>query len=404
MSGADAARELILLPSLKAERGPGGGLVLTQKYLEGAAAFARSWPGPVTSLVRLTDQPGTDMDLVEIAPGPGDPQTGRTGIEHRPADGPELVARLGNAAAALAHLSPLEARAARLCRGAGVPFLCTSEYTLETEWQIIAASVTNPLRGWRRKLWAWQAERTRRAMLPDLAGLQCSGTPTFEAYRAETPNPMLFFDNRVQAADVIDEAGLEAKLAGLAADRPLRLVFGGRLVAMKGVMDLPRVAAELVRLEIPFSLEIYGTGPLEADLRAEIARCAVEDNVTLEGALDFRTGWIPRLKAAADLFVCCHPQGDPSSTYPEVMSCGVPIAGYDNAAFRGVVDQSGSGWLSPLGVPARLAEIIARLHRERDALAAATRQARVFALEHAFEGTFARRTQHLIDASRLPTP
>ena len=55
-------------------------------------------------------------------------------------------------------------------------------------------------------------------------------------------------------------------------------------------------------------------------------RQSLQDLVTLRGVVDFATGWIPLLKQQADLFVCPHPQGDPSSTYPEVMSCGVPSA------------------------------------------------------------------------------
>ena len=123
---------------------------------------------------------------------------------------------------------------------------------------------------------------------------------------------------------------------------------------------------------------------------------------SLKGALDFRTGWIPALQREADLFVCCHLQGDPSSTYPEVMSCGVPIAGYDNEAFQGIVRYSDAGWQTPMKKPDLLAEEIARLHRDRDSLADASVRARAFAIQHDFETTFARRTQHMIDASRLP--
>src|SRR5690349_23894800 len=62
--------ELILLPSLKAQRGPRGGLVLTQKFLNGVAQYAKTWPGGrVTTLVNLRDTPTSDMDHVEVMPG-----------------------------------------------------------------------------------------------------------------------------------------------------------------------------------------------------------------------------------------------------------------------------------------------------------------------------------------------
>ena len=382
--------ELILLPSLKASRGPRGGLVLTQKYLNGAAEYAKHWPGPVTTLAFLDDRPGSDMDHVEVMPGEAE-----TGLELRPDDEAALAERLSKAAVALAFLSPSEAATASLCHRTGVPLVFTSEYSPRTERQIIDAEVPNPLRRWRRKLWAAQAERTRQAILRTAAGLQCSGTPTYELYRPLQPDALLFFDNRVPESDVISEAELAAKNAATAAGNPLRLIFGGRLIAMKGVLELPKFARELRKLGVPFSLDIYGSGVLEAELREQITRLGVGDSVRMGGVLDFKAGWVPLLKQQADLFICSHLQGDPASTYPEVMSCGVPIAGYDNEAFVGVVKHSGAGWLSPIGEPATLAKLVADLHRDRPRLTEAATRAREFALRHTFEATFARRAAHL---------
>jgi colanic acid/amylovoran biosynthesis glycosyltransferase len=397
MSKDDAALELIVLPSITAHRGPRGGLVLTQKYLNGVAAYAEGWPGPVVSLVRLSDTPTTDMDHVEVLAGQE-----RTEFELRPKSRVELERRLSKAAAVAALLSPDEAETAVLCAKLGVPLIFGSEYSVKTEMQIIDASFSNPLRRWRKKWWTLGAERKRLAALRIAAGIQCSGTPTYEIYRHVNANALLYFDNRVPREQVIGEADLELKLADMLKRPALRLVFGGRLIAMKGVLFLPAVAEELRRLGIPFTMEIYGKGPLEAPLAEEIARRGLEGEVSMMGSRDFLTGWVPLLKRDTDLFVCPHPQGDPSSTYPEVMSCGVPIVGFDNEAFTGIVSHSNGGWLVPSKDAIALAGEIARLHADRAAIAAAARNARKFALKHAFEATFARRTEHLVRSSRLP--
>lgn len=391
------SRELILLPVLKANRGANGGLVLTQKYLEGAAEYARSWPGPVTTLAEISDTRSTDMDHVEVLPG-----SIETGLEERPSDAAAMASRLAGAAAALAFFSPYEEATARLCRRIGVPFLCVSESTPHSERQEVDANTRNPVLRLRRKLWLMGAERARQRMLPGLAGLQCSGVPTYDLYRPGQPNALLFFDNRVWRQDVIGEQALEERLQRVRAGAPLKLVFGGRLIPMKGVLELPEIARALARLDVPFTLDIYGNGPLEDQLAARISALGLAGQVHLKGALDFRTGWIPALQRDADLFVCCHLQGDPSSTYPEVMSCGVPIAGYDNDAFQGIVRYSEAGWQAPMKKPELLAAQIARLHSDRETLAAAAIRARAFALQHDFQTTFARRTQHMIEASRLP--
>ncbi|MEM1159307.1 MAG: glycosyltransferase [Pseudomonadota bacterium] len=392
------SKELILLTPLKARRGPKGGLILTQKYLDGAAAYARYWPGPVTTLVKLDTRPDTNMDQVEI-----DPAKLETGLEELPMDLAERARRLEAAALVVDFLSPYGLETAQLCKRIGVPVSYVSEYTPRTERQIIDAGTRNPLKRLRRRMWQMQAERTRQQMLRNYAaGLQCSGTPTFDLYNAMAPEPFLFFDNRVPAANILNDASLAAKCDQLARGAPLRLMFGGRLIAMKGVLELPRIAQELDRLAVPYRMDIVGQGDLEESLRQKIAAAGLSARVTLHPPMDFNSGWIPMLKREADLFVCPHPQGDPSSTYPEVMSCGVPIVGYDNEAFAGIVRESGIGWSVPMFDARAMARQIGALHADRAALQQAARAGRDFARQHCLEETFSRRTAHLVKVSRLP--
>ena len=392
--------ELILLPSLNARAGTNGGVLLTQKYLDGAAAYARAWPGPVTSLFRLSTAPSWDMDAVEIEPG----DYGRDGhaVEMFPSGRRALATRLAQAALVFPFLAPSEQETLETCRRLELPVVFGTEYSPATERQIIDSQSRNPLMRWRRKRWAAHVERIRLQMLRHAAGVQCSGTPTYDLYRQHNGNPLLFFDNRVPLQDVLSERELTQKAHSLSTPGPLRLIFGGRLIAMKGVMDLPEVAAELRRLGVDFQLDIYGQGNLEAPLRQRILALDLQARVRLGGVLDFRTGWLPQLRQHADLFLCCHPQGDPSSSYPEVMSCGVPIVGYDNEAFNGIVREAGCGWISPIGEPKALGAQVARLADGREALSAASRRGVEFARAHAFENTFARRSAHLIACSRLP--
>jgi colanic acid/amylovoran biosynthesis glycosyltransferase len=388
--------ELILLPSLKAVRGEHGGIVLTKKYLDGAAEFAKSWPGRVTTLFNFAPHKGTDLDYVEVFP-----DDLSSGLEERPQSEKELLYRLRSAAAVLGFLCPDEETTCRLCCHHGIPFVGTSELTPTTERQALDASVTNPIIRWRKRLWLWQAEKSRQRMLPLLAGLQCSGTPTYALYKEKQPNSILFFDNRVFKTDVISDAHFDAKAVEMSKKDTLRLIFGGRLVPSKGVMFLPRIAHELHRLGVDFTLDIYGGGALEMALREAIERLKLNDRVKLRGVLDFRKGWIPTLMYRADLFICPHPQGDPSSTYPEVMSCGVPIVGFNNEAFVGIVKNSGAAWGAPIGDVTALARIVSDLNLDRSRLISAAHRALQFASEHTFETTFKNRTMHLVKSSRL---
>jgi glycosyltransferase involved in cell wall biosynthesis len=118
------------------------------------------------------------------------------------------------------------------------------------------------------------------------------------------------------------------------------------------------------------------------------------------GTLDFEKELIPFVKQNADLFICCHRQGDPSCTYLETMACGVPIVGYDNEAMAGLARERGLGWTTPMDRPVELAESIARLHRDREALRGMALKSLTFAQQHSVESTFRARTGQILQVAR----
>ena len=79
------------------------------------------------------------------------------------------------------------------------------------------------------------------------------------------------------------------------------------------------------------------------------------DVVRLHGPVDFDEVLMPTLKERADVFVCCHRQGDPSCTYAETLGCGVPIAGFGNEALAALVEAHDIGWSVAMGDIAGLA-------------------------------------------------
>jgi glycosyltransferase involved in cell wall biosynthesis len=155
------------------------------------------------------------------------------------------------------------------------------------------------------------------------------------------------------------------------------------------------VAAALQRRGIRFEMSLYGSGALEGALREQIAAEGLEGRVRLEGLLEFHRELMPRLRDTVDLFACCHPQGDPSCTYLETMAAGVPMVGYENESFAGLMRRGPIGWGVPIGQVEAMADVIARLDRDRGELAERAEAALAFAREHTFEATFARRVAHL---------
>ena len=115
----------------------------------------------------------------------------------------------------------------------------------------------------------------------------------------------------------------------------------------------------------------------------------------MKGVLEFKEELLPFVKNQIDLFVCCHIQGDPSCTYLETLSCGVPIVGYANEAFMGVIEASSTGWATKMNRPDLLALKIAELDSHRELLVQHSKKSLSFAALHTFEKTFQNRISHL---------
>jgi colanic acid/amylovoran biosynthesis glycosyltransferase len=387
---------VLVIPTLSAHRAPSGRLVLTHKYITGLEGFCAAWPGKVMSAMRVTG-PHSEGHLDEIE---FQPEGAAFEVHGLASDLSGAEPYLRAASVVLLtdgrEIQPL----ARLCQRMGVPYVLTLEWDWQTRRQNVWQAAPDVLRAAKRVLWAEANNLARVRTIRGAAGLQCNGTPAFEAYRRLNARTLLFFDSRVTREMIISESALDTRLASLATGGPLRLVFSGRLVTIKGADQLPRFAAALAHLGVPFTLDICGAGVLEGAIRADIQRLGLTDRVRLRGTLDYERELMPFVAGETDLFVCCHTQGDPSCTYLETMACGVPVAGYANSALRGMVERSGAGWATPEGDPERLAAAVARLAANRGEIAARSRAARGFSLEHTFEKTMRCRGEHLLACSR----
>jgi glycosyltransferase involved in cell wall biosynthesis len=379
---------LIVVTPLKGVLRQNNRILLTQKFLEGMALYKELWGGPLTLVCRRAEQASDNLDNVEVEMGSAPFRTVCTDALDQSV---QEVADSRSLVLASVNFTNLSA----ICRAKGIPCVYISEYTLLTRVQIAREIQRTPLHGWWHALREFRLERAQKKAITISSGIQCNGTPTYQAYQALTPQPLLYFDTRISEDLMAPAPLLEERFARLRRDKKLHLVFSGRLKRMKGVHHLPQVAVHLRKLDIPFEMSVCGDGELGSQLRSEIEGLGLQDSFKLMGNLDFKSELIPFVTKHADLFVCCHVQGDPSCTYLETMACGVPIVGYSNEAFEGLVQAAGAGWATPLHRPTDLAEQIASLHRDPEKIRAASERSLAFAREHTFEKTFRRRIDHL---------
>ena len=387
---------LLVVSSVRARRLGGGRLELSRKFITGLEAYAALWPGKVAGCVFVSEKPDDSLDLVEH-----DPATAAIAIRESPDDAADMAEDLRDVAVALVNDDDYGRAVGRQCLRLRIPYVHMLEWDPITRRNIVWQEAPSLLRGARRLLRSELTGPARVRSMKAAAGLQCNGTPTYDAFRRYNARSLLYFDSRVTREMVVDENTVLARTADLEAGGPLRLVFSGRLIAIKGADHLPRLAAGLARLNVPFTLDICGGGVLEAQIERQVAERGLQDRVRLRGTLAFEKDLLPLVSQHMDLFVCCHLQGDPSCTYLETMSCGVPIAGYANPALSGFVQRADLGWTVPTHDPDGLAQLIADLGRDRARIARASHAARVFALHHTFDNTMRKRVDHLLDCSDL---
>ena len=367
-----------------------GGHLLDIKFVEGMRLVRDLWDGPVGCLLRAQDHAFPFARTY----APGELPFDLTVLPREKAIGPEDIAGhdviqcSGDSYDAL-HLPDL-------CREKGIKLVYVIENIPRTRQQIIALDTERSLPGKLRGIvWVMTREPRRRRAFRKADGLQANGYPAFSLYGPLNSNTMMFLDNRVSADLLATAEEMAAREARLAGGAPLRLVHSGRLEPLKGAQDLVPVARRLASRGVDFTLDIFGTGRLEGEIGRQIAAHGLQDRVRLHGAVDFATELVPFSRKNADIYLSCHRQSDPSCTYVESMGCGLAVAGYDNRMWSALCSASGAGWSAPLGRAAALADVIARVARDRQEAVRACRAAQGFAAAHAFEHEFRKRIAHL---------
>lgn len=186
------------------------------------------------------------------------------------------------------------------------------------------------------------------------------------------------------AADVRAAHGIEP-------GAPL-VVTVARLHPQKGLDVLVRAAARVREVVPGVRFLVGGSGPSEADLRAQIGRAGLDDVVTLAGYFEQPADEM----AAADVVALASRWEGSPITHVEAMQCGAPLVATDVGDVADFVIDGVTGWLVPVdddeALAAALVDAIARpderarrasAGRDR-AFAQADPQARVRAVEHVY--------------------
>ena len=376
-------------------------ILIDRKFHEGMIGFVERLDRPFTCMLpRLTPAEARHaMDMIEV---PISELPYRVNLLDQPissAASLRVVERSldGVGLVYLGAFEDLNLGVASLCRARGIPYAVVSEYTLRTELEIMRACTRSPATRLWREVRIRLRKHRRLKCVASAHEVHANGYPTYCELAAANPRRMLFLDTRARAQDIIREAELLERFASRASRLP-RLIYAGRYHPMKGTIDVIKVGIELDRLGLDFELDLYGKGPLREAMALLASQSSAAGKIKIHDAVAYRPD-LQRIAKQADLFICCHPQGDPSCTYLETFACGVPIVGYANEMWTPLSHHSGAGEVVARGNYRALAKAITRLlgTQQLDELSL---RARNFAEANTMEVAWDRRVSHLASLVR----
>ena len=143
---------------------------------------------------------------------------------------------------------------------------------------------------------------------------------------------------------------------------PPLIIAVGRLIAKKGFAELIRACALLAERGKLFRCEIIGEGPLENELRAQIAQLNLQNRFVLSGAKPQRE--VRQHLAAASVFVLpsvLDPEGGMDNlptVIMEAMATGLPVISTNIGGIPEMVVQNETGFLVQPADPIALAKAI----------------------------------------------
>lgn len=370
---------VVVLPSVPVAAGK---VQLADKTLTGLRGFVDRWPGRVTAV-----GPGVETDVAGNL-GLQWYRPEELGLEVLYGDTIELVRDLRPD---VLHLS-LAVRERPLL-DLGVPTVVFGENPALERLRYALPTSRRTARP-RMIAGAVRQELAQRSMVRRASAFACNGWNAWRWYErlareAHTHDPLLVFDSRLPLERV---AHARARLDGSSGHAaPLRLGFSGRLHPAKGPDRAVAASRELDARGVRHTLTIFGTGPMEADLRRSAG-----PSVQFAGEVAFDPVWMDRVADEIDVMLLPHTQGDPSGTYLESAGLGVPVLGVKNAALSGFAREAGFAWIARDRTGAALADVVEWLSADREEVRRAARAGVAFAEAHAFEKAFDARVRQLV--------
>jgi len=217
------------------------------------------------------------------------------------------------------------------------------------------------------------------------------GQDCYEAYAPHCPNPYLVHDIHLKPDDLIPAEQLGRKMTRIRSGAPLRLIYAGRMVEMKGTLDWIQTMIQLRQQGIQFQATWLGDGPLLEEAHRLIDQHWLGDCVTLTGFVADRQQVLNQIRDA-DLFVFCHKTPESPRCLIEALMSGCALVGYDSPYPQDLAGDQ-AAYLTPQHDIAALSNAIRLLDLNRERTASLVEAAAEIGSRYSDEAVFRQRSQ-----------
>lgn len=386
----DSSSPVLLLVTSVWCREQGSHYSLPERFLSGLLAYCRLWPGSIIVATHVSSASDTELDHspVNLQDLPFE-LVSRRQVEE------DMDSLICQADLVVLAEDLLSIDVAVRCKKLRVPYAFIHICSFKTRLKMILLEDIS----WFRRAYRYTREYYRemrfREAVRGASGIQCNGVPSYECYGSLNQNVLLFFDQRIAEKNMATHEQIVKKFEASKSEC-LRIVYSGRFVKIKGVLEIPQIVHELLAHNINFKLDLFGDGPLLNAVKSDIEERQLEKFVEFHGNSDFDSEIFPFLKETAHISLCPHLQGDPAWTYLEALSAGVPILGYENEALSGLLELVEAGATVTSLRADSLAVKIVDFFQDLDTAREMSLNALAFAHQHPTDKTMDYRVSHYL--------
>ena len=253
------------------------------------------------------------------------------------------------------------------------------KYNMEADWNVPYTTkyIYNKLPfGFsmlRKKIWLrYYIPKYWRCLRNSALSLVKAGD-VYTDYREIAPNAHPVMNIQISDEERIGRNALEAKVARILTGQPIRLVYAGRAIEMKGPMHWLRTLKRLRDRGIGFEAVWFGTGELSGQMEAYVRAHGLDQSCHLSGRAT-RDEVLAAMRAS-DVFLFCHMTRESPRCLVEALASAAPLVGFGTDYSRCLVEECGGGDFVDPGDIAGLTDLIEKYSVDREALAKLVREA-----------------------------